>query len=137
MSNKSLVVEPSSNLLCDSSILEPKGQAKNSASGPGSAQLRGRVISRENGVTSGVWECGAGSFEVLSRVNTETIYILSGSVILTDLLARPQKKRTLNAGDSAVLEFGSSVRWEVPELVRKFYVVSPKQMSNTEDDDEH
>ncbi|GMI33021.1 hypothetical protein TeGR_g7705 [Tetraparma gracilis] len=137
MSNKSLVVEPSSNLLCDSSILEPKGQAKNSTSGPGSAQLRGRVISRENGVTSGVWECGAGSFEVLSRVNTETIYILSGSVILTDLLARPQKKRTLNAGDSAVLEFGSSVRWEVPELVRKFYVVSPKQMSNTEDDDEH
>ena len=86
-------------------------------------------MGQANSVNTGLWECSPGSFDVLDRDNTESIYILSGRIRLTDLKAKGDKGRILEKGDAAVLECGSSVRWEVLETVQKFFVVSPKAMT--------
>jgi uncharacterized cupin superfamily protein len=79
------------------------------------------AMSNANNVNTGVWECTPGEFTVASRPNTESIVILSGRVRLTDLDSNVVTE--LTAGDAAVLELGSSVKWEVLETTRKFYVI--------------
>lgn len=94
--------------------------------------MRGRCISKTNGVNTGIWECSPGSFDVLNRTNCESVIILSGKVKLTDLLVEgggAVATKELEAGDVAVLEKGSSVRWEIVETVRKMYVIAPEKMS--------
>ena len=113
----------------DSAPLDSWGFRPNITSGPNTCALKGKWVSQSNGVNSGIWECSPGSFEVLNRENTESIYILSGKVRLTDLKAGGEGK-VLEKGDSAVLECGSSVRWEVLETVQKFFVICPKAMKD-------
>jgi len=133
---RSLVTALAANMNCTSDKLEEMGQRPNITSGDGTCLLRGRPLSTANGVLSGIWECTPGTFDVLDRTNMESIVILQGKVILTDLTAKGDKGRpiTLGPGDSAVLEFGSSVRWEVIETTRKFYTIAPAIMSATKDD---
>lgn len=89
---------------------------------PGTCATRSRVLSDANGVTSGIWECTPGAFTFPDRPNTESIVLLQGRVRLTDVDSG--KVTELNAGDAAVLEKGSSVRWEILETARKYFVVA-------------
>jgi uncharacterized cupin superfamily protein len=115
----------------EAAALEGWGFRPNATSGPNTCALKGRHLSQANGVLTGVWESTPGSFDVLNRENTETIYVLAGKLRLTDLNATGEPaSRVLAAGDSAVLECGSSVRWEVLETVQKFFVISPKAMTD-------
>ncbi|GMH88790.1 hypothetical protein TL16_g11259 [Triparma laevis f. inornata] len=126
----SLFVVKSANVLCESDLLDDLG--KRAGSGEGECQMRGRCISKTNGVNTGIWECSPGSFDVLNRTNCESVIILSGKVKLTDLLVEgggAAATKELEAGDVAVLEKGSSVRWEIVETVRKMYVIAPEKMS--------
>ncbi|KAK3249829.1 hypothetical protein CYMTET_40762 [Cymbomonas tetramitiformis] len=94
----------------------------------GTCHLRGRMLSTANEVKTGIWECTPGAFDVLNRPNVESIVIIKGKVKLTDLSTGAEK--VLGAGDCAVLEFGSSVKWEILETTRKFFVVAPVQTSS-------
>ncbi|GMI01181.1 hypothetical protein TrST_g829 [Triparma strigata] len=124
----SLHVVKTANVLCPSDVLDDLG--KRAGSGEGECQMRGRAISKANCVNTGIWECSPGSFDVLNRTNCESVIILSGKVRLTDLLVEGGGAvQELGAGDVAVLEKGSSVRWEIVETARKMYVIAPEKMS--------
>ena len=98
------------------------------AEAEGTCKIGGKIMSAANGVKSGLWECTPGTFTVAERPNVESITILSGVVRLTDL--GTGVATVLTAGDSAVLELGSSVKWEVLETVRKFFVIAPQAMTD-------
>ena len=90
---------------------------------PGTCATSAKLVSEANGVVSGIWKCTPGAFTFPNRPNTESVLILSGRVRLTDVTTG--KVSELAAGDAAVLELGSSVRWEILETVTKYFVVSP------------
>lgn len=99
--------------------------------GPGECRISGSVFSKVNGVKTGLWRCEPGSFNVEDRPNTESVQILSGKVRLTDLKKTAEdgsgaEGQVLGAGDFAVLELGSSVRWEIIETCVKFFVIADK-----------
>lgn len=100
----------------DAASLDPWGFRPNITSGPNTCALHGQWLSKANGVLSGLWSCSPGSFDVVDRENTESVYILQGKVRLTDLKKEEGdegRSRVLERGDAAVLECGSSVRWEI------------------------
>mmetsp|Transcript_20272 Transcript_20272/g.42477 ORF Transcript_20272/g.42477 Transcript_20272/m.42477 type:complete len:118 (+) Transcript_20272:33-386(+) len=88
----------------------------------GTCAISGKSISKEDGVSTGIWECEPGTFDVEKRGNVESVMILKGVVKLTDLDTKVETE--LRAGDCATLEKGSSVRWEIVETLRKFYVIA-------------
>jgi uncharacterized cupin superfamily protein len=112
------------------------------AAAPGECKISGTSFSKLEYVHTGVWECEPGGFEVRDRDNTESVYIISGKVTPTwgcsrsahAPHARAKQVRItdlndghgveLSAGDALVLPKGCSVRWDVLETVRKFFVLS-------------
>jgi uncharacterized cupin superfamily protein len=79
-------------------------------------------------LSTGLWDCTAGTFEWFYWLD-ETIYVLEGGVVITEASGRVHD---LEAGDIALLPAGSRVRWRVDEYVRKFFVVRarpPKPLS--------
>jgi len=60
---------------------------------------------------------------VKDRDNTESVMILSGRVRITNLEDGSCKE--LGPGDGLVLPQGCSVRWDVLEVTRKFFTISP------------
>ena len=101
---------PSPDLLCSSPPPLPR------------CAISGKSISKADGVSTGIWECESGEFDVPNRPNVESVMILKGYVKLTDMDSGEVKE--LRAGDAATLEKGSSVKWEVIETCRKFYVIA-------------
>jgi uncharacterized cupin superfamily protein len=100
------------------------------AEAEGTCKIGGKIMSAANGVKTGVWECTPGTFTVVDRPNVESITILSGKVRITDLKSDNAAGTILTAGDSAVLELGSTTKWEVLETVRKFFVIAPQAMTD-------
>ena len=92
--------------------------------GPDECKISGVFISKADGVKTGLWECTPGSFPAEKRANTESVYIISGRVRITDLDESDGDGRECGPGDSFVLEKGSSVRWTVLETCRKFFVIA-------------
>jgi len=90
----------------------------------GECKIAGVFYSKENGVKTGIWECSPGSFLVENRANTESCYILSGKIKMTDLDMEGHPEVDIGAGDSFVLEKGSSVRWTIVKTCRKFFVIA-------------
>lgn len=99
--------------------------------GEGECKLRGKWLSKANGVKSGLWECTPGKFEVPDRPNVESFQILTGTVKLTDL--NTGKETVLLPGDMCTLELGTSVRWEVLTTVTKFFVIAPPEAEKPEE----
>lgn len=62
-----------------------------------------------------VWDCTAGTFDWTYHLD-ETIYILEGSIVLTDSGNPP---RRLGPGDVVFFPKGSRVSWEVEGYVKK------------------
>ncbi|STZ58545.1 cupin domain-containing protein [Mycolicibacterium tokaiense] len=87
----------------------------------GDAQTGLLEIFRSEHVKFGVWECTPGGWEIENRVDTETMFLLSGRVRLTTRGGEPIE---LSSGDAFTLPRGWSGRWDVLETVRKIYTVS-------------
>ena len=126
---KNLLGATMTDLNCPSEDLQDMG-FRAGAFEPGTCALKGYVISDANGAKTGIWECSPGTFEFPNRPNLESIVILKGKVKLTNM--EDETSMTLVRGDAAVLEIGSSVRWEVLETTRKFYVIAPPNMTMPE-----
>jgi uncharacterized cupin superfamily protein len=62
-----------------------------------------------------MWDCTAGRFNWFYDID-ETVCILEGSVILTDIHG---ERRTLQANDTFYFPCGSRYHWTVPSYVRK------------------
>lgn len=93
-----------------------------------SSVLEGQPVARcltlsqsaDQQLSTGVWECTAGRFRYSYAVD-EVVYILEGSVILSDVGGG--NPRTLHAGDGAHFANGTTCEWNVPLYVRKLFVV--------------
>jgi uncharacterized cupin superfamily protein len=99
--------------------LEPWGPR--AGADKGDPQTAGLALFEGHGVQVGVWECSPGGWTIVDRVDTESMLLLSGRVLITPADGDPVE---LGAGDVFVLPKGWSGRWDVLERVRKFYVVS-------------
>ncbi|SON57730.1 hypothetical protein HDIA_4189 [Hartmannibacter diazotrophicus] len=71
--------------------------------------------SADGGVTTTLWDCTAGTFR-WHFTWEETVHIVEGEVIVTDLSGRT---RRLVAGDVGYFPGGTWALWHVPEHVRK------------------
>jgi uncharacterized protein len=69
----------------------------------------------------GVWECTPGGWAIEDRPDTETVVVVSGAATLTTRGGAPMR---IGPGDTVVLPRGWSGRWDVPETLRKVYVLS-------------
>lgn len=99
--------------------LEPSGQRPGADSGD--PQLGILRFETHGAVRAGVWECEPGGWPVQPREDTETCYILSGRVIVTD--GATGRTSEVSAGDVIVLPKGWFGRWDVKETVRKVWSV--------------
>jgi uncharacterized cupin superfamily protein len=109
--------------------------------GPGECKVSSTLFSGASGVNTGLWRCEPGCFDVCDRINTESVLILAGKIRLTDLkkaeegegLKKGEASKTAGAsrmigvGSIAVLELGSSVRWEILETCVKLFVIADKR----------
>jgi uncharacterized cupin superfamily protein len=109
--------------------------------GPGECKASSTLFSGASGVKTGLWRCEPGCFDVCNRANTESVLILAGKIRLTDLkkaeegvtLKKGEASKTagaswtVGAGNIAVLELGSSVRWEILETCVKLFVIADKR----------
>jgi hypothetical protein len=83
----------------------------------GSPVTRCRILSgsTDDRAFTAMWDCTAGRFHWYYDVD-ETIYVLEGSVIVTD----PQGQRhTLQAMDTYLFPAGTRYHWNIPVYVRK------------------
>ena len=80
--------------------------------------MRGLVLicSQDERVKSGVWDCGAGVFDVTFKCD-EVVHILEGEVIVRS----SGTVRRLGPGDVALFHTGLATTWEVPRYVRKLW----------------
>ena len=99
--------------------LEPNGQRAGADSGD--PQLGILRFDTADAVRAGVWECQPGGWPIEPRTDTETCYIPSGRVLITD--AATGDSFEASAGDVLVLPEGWSGRWDVKETVRKVFTV--------------
>lgn len=88
----------------------PNGQA--------APTMRGAVLirSHDGRVTSGVWDCAAGQFDVTFECD-EVVHILEGEVTVRS----NGSVRTLRPGDVALFRTGLTTTWDVPQYVRKLW----------------
>jgi uncharacterized cupin superfamily protein len=75
-----------------------------------------RIRSQDGRVTSGVWDCAAGAFEV-DFLCDEVVHILEGEVIVS----AQGETRMLREGDVALFQKGVTATWDVPRYVRKLW----------------
>lgn len=87
----------------------------------GSPVARARVLteSPDKRLSSGVWECTAGSFKWIYGVD-EIVHILEGEVVIREEGRPPY---TLSCGDVAYFPLGLVTHWDIALRVRKFFVV--------------
>jgi uncharacterized cupin superfamily protein len=64
----------------------------------------------------GIWECSPGGWPLEEIPYTEFVYMLNGSSRITDIDGLSSEIR---AGDTLILPFGWSGRWDVLEITRK------------------
>ena len=84
----------------------------------GNPVARNNVLARCPLFTMSIWDCTAGAFFWYYGTE-ETVYILQGEVVITDVMGR---SRTLVPGDAALFAAGDWLHWHVPQYVRKFAV---------------
>lgn len=65
--------------------------------------------------TTTIWRCSAGAFR-WNFLWDETVYIVSGSVVVTD---ETGAKTTISAGDVAYFAAGTWATWEIADHVKK------------------
>ena len=70
--------------------------------------------------TAGVWECTAGKTRIESFPVDEYCIILAGRVVITDAQGKGEEFKT---GEAFVIPRGFNGTWDMPETVRKFYVI--------------
>ena len=68
----------------------------------------------------GVWECTPGRFPANREANSETCYIMSGKVRITN---EDGSSREIGAGEMLVLPRGWRGDWTILETTRKIYVL--------------
>lgn len=105
--------------------LEAKGQRAGADSGD--PQVSSISFDTPADVRVGVWECEPGGWPIVDRPDTETCYIVSGRVIVTD--GETGEKYEVSAGDVIVQPKGWSGRWDVIETIRKVYTIVEPQGS--------
>jgi uncharacterized cupin superfamily protein len=71
-------------------------------------------------LSSGIWECTAGKFQVKFALD-EIVHILEGEVRVRE--DGEGVVYTLRPGDAAYFPLGLTTHWDVPRFVRKFFVV--------------
>jgi uncharacterized cupin superfamily protein len=99
--------------------LEPRGQRPGADSGD--PQISSVAFDAPTDVRVGVWECEPGGWPVVDKPETETCYIISGRMTVTD--DATGEKYEVSAGDVIVLPKGWSGRWDVIETIRKVYSI--------------
>lgn len=99
--------------------LEAKGQRAGADSGD--PQISSVAFDAPADVKFGVWECQPGGWPIAERADTETCYILSGRLIVTD--GETGEKFEVSAGDVIVQPKGWWGRWDVLETIRKVYTI--------------
>jgi uncharacterized cupin superfamily protein len=93
-------------------------------SGTPVARAKTLMVTSDQGFSSTIWECSAGSFRWHHR-SDEIVHILEGEV---DVEVRANEVRTLRPGDVALFPRGSSGVWRVPRYVKKIaHHRSPEQ----------
>lgn len=70
----------------------------------------------------GVWECAPNREVFESYPVHEMMYVISGSVTLTDLSTA--RRQTFTAGDHFFIAKGTACMWEITETLRKYYMIS-------------
>lgn len=83
----------------------------------GQPQAEGAVHSQsaDGRSTTTIWRCSAGSFRWHFPWD-ETVYIVSGSVVVTD---ETGAKTTISAGDVAYFAAGTWASWEITDHIKK------------------
>ena len=81
------------------------------------------VGSTNNTKATGLWSCTPGGWPVQNRVDTETVYIISGTGTITD--AADGKTHALAPGTWHTLPTGWSGRWDATSTLRKLYILTP------------
>ena len=100
-------------------VLEPSGPREGFDKGNPQTSLQ--ILQDADGVEVGIWECTPGGWQILNRVDTETIMIVSGKAVLTNA---DGSAVDLVAGVVVVMPKGWSGRWDVIETVRKVYILA-------------
>jgi uncharacterized protein len=72
-------------------------------------------------LSSGLWECSAGQFKWTFGLD-EVAHILGGEVTIRED-GDAGDTYTLRRGDVAYFPLGLTVHWDIPDHVRKFFVV--------------
>jgi uncharacterized cupin superfamily protein len=93
-----------------------------------SPKARCAVIAQGNGVTSGYWDCTAGTF-LWHYEKNEVIKILEGKVALRDVSDPKKTYVHLNPPSVVQIEAGAVIEWTVTQYVLKFYVESEPNRS--------
>jgi uncharacterized cupin superfamily protein len=100
--------------------LESRGQRPGADSGD--PQISSVAFDAPDDVRVGVWECTPGGWPIIDRPDTETCYIVSGRVTITD--GETGATYEASAGDVLVQPKGWSGRWDVTETIRKVYTIA-------------
>ena len=76
----------------------------------------------QTGSKFGEWDCTAGRFRAKMDGYTEFCHILEGEAEITNLA--DGVTRTVRPGDSFIMTAGLELEWNVPNYVRKCFVIS-------------
>ena len=83
--------------------------------------MSGRLFFEGDGIQVGVWECTPGGWAIEDRPDHETVQILAGRALLTNVDGSAVE---LSTGDVLTLPKGWSGRWDILETVRKLYFIA-------------
>jgi uncharacterized cupin superfamily protein len=89
--------------------------------GPRRSLMACDVRSSMRGTTSGTWTCSAGRFVWDYGQGAEVLYILSGNARIRDV--NGDAWHYVGVGSSVHFPKGCRAEWEVPDYVRKFWVI--------------
>ncbi len=99
--------------------LSPDGEPGVGLTGEGNT--RSHTFFRSDGNERvAVWEADAVSYEPYTLEYTEFVYVIEGSLRLTDARGR---KETFRPGEAVLLPRGTVITWEQDERMREYYVI--------------
>lgn len=78
-------------------------------------------VSDDEMLYAGVWESSPGKLVVESTSADEYCCMLSGKLIITN--HADNSEEVFTAGDSFFVPKGTALTWDMPETIRKFYVI--------------
>ena len=108
--------------------LSPDGEPGVGLTGEG--DTRSHTFFRSDGNERvAVWEADAVSYAPYTLEYTEFVYVLEGSLMLTDARGR---KETFRPGEAVLLPRGTEVTWEQDERMREYYVIFDVEESDEE-----